>query len=430
VPKVVERASRGSIFIMPEKKYLFAKFRLALLFFALLAILGCAPGIQPGRDVAHRFDIPREQQIEAGKVLIDQTYKIVGSNYVDPIKADRLLAGAAHGLELYEKETHDPGWRGAAVPFILPANSNLDPITAQPGDNEELKIERLYIAATNNNPHHAPLEILEFMLNGALNDLDPYSTLLSPDEMQDLVAGTQRKFRGSSVEALMPVPGYGHIKFRSFRDTTAEDMKSEILKIGRGHPINGLILDFRDNPGGLLTQAIEVSDYFIDEGTILKIQSRHLHNTRDFPASPNGNAGQYPIVFLINNGSASASEIVAGALQDHGKALILGTTSFGKGSVQSVEQLANGYGLKLTIARYYTPGGKIIQGRGITPDISLDMYADIIQTQHLPASRNSKTHPGSDPEIAVALQILEEVRSNNHQDLLNTARKILNTAPN
>ncbi|MFO7971211.1 MAG: S41 family peptidase [Desulfobacterales bacterium] len=134
-------------------------------------------------------------------------------------------------------------------------------------------------------------------------------------------------------------------------------------------PLKGLILVLRDNPGGLLNQSIKISDLFLDKGKILSIKGRLEKNTQVFEATPNGTERNYPMVVLINGGSASASEIVAGALQDHKRALVLGTASFGKGSVQTVEALREGYGLKLTIARYYTPNGHSIQAKGIEPDI-------------------------------------------------------------
>jgi len=136
-------------------------------------------------------------------------------------------------------------------------------------------------------------------------------------------------------------------------------------------PLKGLVLDLRNNGGGLLNQSLRVTDLFLDEGKILSIKGRNPKNTKEFSASSSNIKRDYPLVVLINGGSASASEIVAGALQDHKRALILGTTSFGKGSVQTVETLRNGSGLKLTIARYYTPNGRSIQAKGIEPDIFL-----------------------------------------------------------
>jgi carboxyl-terminal processing protease len=173
-----------------------------------------------------------------------------------------------------------------------------------------------------------------------------------------------------SVKAIVLKPGYGYIWVTNFRDNTTDDLVSELEKLESTKiPLKGLILDLRDNPGGLLNQAIEVSDLFIEKGTILSIKGRKEKNTQIYKATPNKIKRNYPIVLLINGGSASASEIVAGALQDQKRALILGTSSFGKGSVQSVEKLRDGYGLKLTIARYYTPSGRSIQAKGIQPDI-------------------------------------------------------------
>ena len=173
-----------------------------------------------------------------------------------------------------------------------------------------------------------------------------------------------------SVKTAVLKPGYGYVWITNFRENTTDDLVSGLEKLESAKvPLKGLILDLRDDPGGLLDQAIKVSDLFIEKGTILSIKGRGGKNTQIYKASENTIKRDYPIVLLINGGSASASEIVAGALQDHKRALILGTTSFGKGSVQSVEKLRDGYGLKLTIARYYTPSGRSIQAKGIEPDI-------------------------------------------------------------
>jgi carboxyl-terminal processing protease len=173
-----------------------------------------------------------------------------------------------------------------------------------------------------------------------------------------------------SVKTAVLKPGYGYVWITNFRENTTDDLVSGLEKLESAKvPLKGLILDLRDNPGGLLDQAIKVSDLFIEKGTILSIKGRRGKNAQIYKASENKVKRDYPIVLLINGGSASASEIVAGALQDHKQALILGTTSFGKGSVQSVEKLRDGYGLKLTIARYYTPSGRSIQAKGIQPDI-------------------------------------------------------------
>ena len=173
-----------------------------------------------------------------------------------------------------------------------------------------------------------------------------------------------------SVRAMELQPGYGYIRITNFGENTTRDLGDALQTLGEEKaPIKGLILDLRDNPGGLLSQAIDVSDLFLSDGKILSIKGRLNKNTREFKAHSDGHEKSYPMVILINGGSASASEIVAGALQDQKRALILGTNSFGKGSVQNLERLMEGYGLKLTVARYYTPSGRSIQAKGIKPDI-------------------------------------------------------------
>jgi carboxyl-terminal processing protease len=175
-----------------------------------------------------------------------------------------------------------------------------------------------------------------------------------------------------SVKSLKLKPGYGYIRLSNFTGTTTNEMQKALEKMEQEEvPLKGLVLDLRNNGGGLLNQSIKVADLFLDEGAILSIKGRNKKNTKVFNATPSSVKRNYPMVVLINGGSASASEIVAGALQDQKRALILGTTSFGKGSVQTVETLRDGSGLKLTIARYYTPNDRSIQAKGIQPDIYL-----------------------------------------------------------
>jgi carboxyl-terminal processing protease len=175
-----------------------------------------------------------------------------------------------------------------------------------------------------------------------------------------------------SVKSIALKSGYGYVRISNFTGTTTPEFEKALEKLeSDSPPMKGLVLDLRNNGGGLLNQAISVSDIFLDKGQILSIKGRDKKNTKLFNATPSAAQRNYPIVVLINGGTASASEIVAGALQDHKRALVLGTTSFGKGSVQTVENLRDGSGLKLTIARYYTPSGRSIQAKGIEPDIAL-----------------------------------------------------------
>jgi carboxyl-terminal processing protease len=175
-----------------------------------------------------------------------------------------------------------------------------------------------------------------------------------------------------SVRNYLLTPDIGYIRISSFQSKTDEDLASALEKIESGRELKGLILDIRNNPGGLLTQAIKVSDLFLDSGLIVSTKGRNESQNMEVPAHKNEQPRNYPIIVLVNGGSASAAEIVAGALQDNKRALVLGTKTFGKGSVQTILPLSDGSGLRLTTAKYYTPSGKSIQLSGVTPDIMVE----------------------------------------------------------
>ncbi len=165
-------------------------------------------------------------------------------------------------------------------------------------------------------------------------------------------------------------PGYAYMRVTAFQASSARNLEKKIKKFQAKQAIKGFILDLRNNPGGVLTGAVDISDLFLDQGkTIVATHGRTADSESSFAADSPDILDGAPMVVLINNGSASASEIVAGALQDQGRAIILGTQSFGKGSVQTISQLPTGSGLKLTTARYFTPDGRSIQETGVTPDI-------------------------------------------------------------
>lgn len=178
-----------------------------------------------------------------------------------------------------------------------------------------------------------------------------------------------------SVRSMEIEPGYDYIRISNFQDSTTLDVQTALEKLRARHPIKGLVLDLRNNPGGLLDQAIKVADIFLDHGVIVSTRGRNNQKQTLHEAHPNIRAEHYPMVVLINGGSASGSEIVAGALQDHRRAHILGTTSFGKGSVQTIIPLPDGSGIRLTTAKYYTPSGDSIQATGIHPDEVVPLQA-------------------------------------------------------
>lgn len=177
-----------------------------------------------------------------------------------------------------------------------------------------------------------------------------------------------------SVREQLLEPDYGLLRISQFQTSTGKETGKALRQLEKtnNRPLKGVVLDLRNNPGGVLQAATEVADHFLSQGRIVYTKGRLENSKVEFDAKPRTSIGQIPMVVLINGGSASASEIVAGALQDHQRAVIMGTTSFGKGSVQSVLPLGEDKGLKLTTARYYTPAGRSIQALGIEPDIVVE----------------------------------------------------------
>jgi len=187
---------------------------------------------------------------------------------------------------------------------------------------------------------------------------------------------TRDVIRVTSIKSRTLEPGYGYVRVTQFQARTGENLREAIsrLKDANDTELKGLVLDLRNNPGGVLSAAVTVSDAFLTEGTIVYTEGRLADAKLKFNAKSNDIIEGAPLVVLVNDGSASASEIVAGALQDHKRALIMGSKTFGKGSVQTILPMDNGSALKLTTARYFTPSGRSIQASGIEPDIVLDNF--------------------------------------------------------
>jgi carboxyl-terminal processing protease len=180
--------------------------------------------------------------------------------------------------------------------------------------------------------------------------------------------------RVRSVRAHVEADDIGYIRITTFNEQTTEGLKKEVANLQNqiGDKLKGFVIDLRNNPGGLLEEAVTVSDSFLERGEIVSTRGRNAEETQRRSAHPGDLTKGKPVIVLINGGSASASEIVAGALQDHKRATLVGTRSFGKGSVQTIIPLGSGNGaLRLTTARYYTPSGKSIQAKGIVPDIEV-----------------------------------------------------------
>tara|TARA_B110000444_G_scaffold257616_1_gene296473 strand:+ start:333 stop:1484 length:1152 start_codon:yes stop_codon:yes gene_type:complete len=188
----------------------------------------------------------------------------------------------------------------------------------------------------------------------------------------------------------------GYLRLKSFNENSSEQLLKNINKFEKKNNLNGYILDLRNNPGGLLTQAIGVTDFFLDNGEILSTKGRKVSETRRFFSKKGDVINGKPLIVIINNGSASASEIVSGALKDHKRAIILGEKSYGKGSVQSIIPLKNGGGIRLTISKYYLPSGKSISEVGVLPDIFVEEVGN-----------NFKINSKTDNQLKYAINLLK-----------------------
>ena len=178
----------------------------------------------------------------------------------------------------------------------------------------------------------------------------------------------------TSVKSKTLEPGYGYLRVTQFQSGTADALRKALTKLKDENDgsLKGLVLDLRNNPGGVLNGAVSVADMFLNKGVIVSTKGRVEDSKLKFSATPNDYLNDAPIVVLVNGGSASASEIVAGALQDHQRAIVMGTKTFGKGSVQTILPMDNGAALKITTARYYTPKDRSIQATGIVPDVVVE----------------------------------------------------------
>ncbi len=234
---------------------------------------------------------------------------------------------------------------------------------------------------------------------------------------------TRAIIKVTSVKHRLLAPGFGYVRITQFQSNTSENLLNAIdeLKEENDGKLFGLVLDLRNNPGGVLSAAVDVSDAFLEKGMIVYTQGRAEDSEVEFKATPEDVLDNAPIAVLINVGSASASEIVAGALQDHQRAIIMGSKSFGKGSVQTVLPMKNGAALKLTTARYYTPSGRSIQAEGIIPDILLEHvkvtalekseFAPLKEADLAGHLDNGNAQDGADNAEASEEQTAEEKRS-------------------
>ncbi len=245
-------------------------------------------------------------------------------------------------------------------------------------------------------------------------------------EPQDLTI-VREQIRIHSVREQQLEPGIEYIKLRQFQEQTPSDLE-QALDRAKKNGMKALVLDLRNNPGGLLTAAVEVTEKFLDDGKLVVYTEGRIRNQNmRFSAHAKRALTDVPMVVLVNQGSASASEIVAGALQDYTRATVIGTQSFGKGSVQTIIPLSDGSGLRLTTAKYFTPKGRSIHGKGITPDI-------VVEAPKPPAPKdgekpqlqplNPVEDPKTDPQLQRALDVIKAARALEPRPATDSARAV------
>ena len=317
----------------------------------------------------------------------NEVFDMVKKNYVEDVDSSVLIQGAINGMmrsldphstfmtpEVYkelEVETQGRfGGIGIEITILKDVLTVVSPIEDTPAFNAGVKSGDQIIKIDGKSTKDITIMEAVKKLRG------PEDTKVTITIMRENIAKpkdfvlTRAIIQVKSVKVKTFEDNIGYIRIASFHERTADDLRKALHDIGeKVRPVKGLVLDLRNDPGGLLIQAIEVSDIFLKSGVIVSTRGRTKNMETKAMARDDGNEITCPIVVLVNEGTASAAEIVAGALQDNGRALIIGAKTFGKASVQTVIPLEDGSALKLTTARYYTPKGRSIQAEGIKPDI-------------------------------------------------------------
>ncbi|MDP3294742.1 MAG: S41 family peptidase [Nevskia sp.] len=315
----------------------------------------------------------------------------VKSDYVEPVKDETLLENAVRGMlsgldphssyldkeeykDLNASTTGKFGGLGIEVQLKDGLVKVVSPIDDTPAAKAGVKAGDLIVKIDDTPVKGLTLQDAVSKMRG-----DPGTkivlTLVRESAPAPLVLELKRDYikvasvRGRSIE-----PGFGYIRISQFTSTTGKNLSEELAKLKKTGELKGLVLDLRNNPGGLLTAAVDVSDEFLNKGGIVSIKGRDADSTRAFDASVGDALDGKPLVVLVNGGSASAAEIVAGALQDQKRGVLIGSKTFGKGSVQTILPLNNDSAIKITTARYYTPSGRSIQAEGIVPDITIQPF--------------------------------------------------------
>ncbi len=324
--------------------------------------------------------------------LFTDIYARIKKDYVEEVGDTKLLEGAIRGMlgsldphstylsqdefkELQIGTTGEFGGLGIEVGMENGFVRVISPIEDTPADKAGVKAGDVIIKLDETQVKGLTLNEAVKLMRGK-RGTKILLTIVREGEAKPLeISVTRDVIRVKSVRSRILEPGYGYIRISSFQSKTTRNVIAAVEKLltKSDQQLDGLILDLRNNPGGVLTGAVGVSDIFLDDGELIVFTKGRVQDAElNYSASTNDSLDGAPVVVLINEGSASASEIVAGALQDHSRAVIMGQKSFGKGSVQTILPLKENAALKLTTARYYTPSGNSIQSEGIVPDILVE----------------------------------------------------------
>ncbi|MFA5321831.1 MAG: S41 family peptidase, partial [Smithella sp.] len=317
----------------------------------------------------------------------NEVLEIVRKNYVDEVDTGKLMQGAINGMirsldphssfmtpDLYkelEVETQGQfGGLGIEIMIIKDVLTIVSPLEDTPAFHAGLKSGDQILKIDGKTTKDITIMEAVKKLRGPKDSKVTVTIMREKMNTPKDITLTRAIIQVKSVKVKKIEGNIGYIRIAAFQERTADDLRKALKEVGeKNNPLKGLILDLRNDPGGLLTQAIEVSDIFLKAGVIVSTRGRAKNMDTKAEAVNDNNEISCPIVVLVNEGTASAAEIVAGALQDNSRALIVGMQTFGKASVQTVIPLGGGSALKLTTARYYTPKGRSIQAEGITPDI-------------------------------------------------------------
>ncbi len=321
-----------------------------------------------------------------------EVFERVSHDYVDEVEDKKLLEGAISGMlssldphsaylpptdykEMEEHTRGEFGGLGMEVGMEDGFVKVVAPIDDTPAYKAGVKSGDLIIKLGEQSVKGKTLREAVKIMRGKPGTKLMLTIVRKGEDAPIKVEITRAIIKVKSLKQKMLPDGVGYARISQFQLRTGSDLSKSIQKLEKqnGGPLKGLVLDLRNNPGGVLNAAVQVSDAFLNEGLIVYTEGRIENSKMRFEAEDGDLLNGKPIVVLINEGSASASEIVAGALQDQKRAVIAGRTSFGKGSVQTLLQLNNGAAIKVTTARYYTPSGRSIQAEGIEPDVNIDL---------------------------------------------------------